>query len=101
MGRGDAVVVANEQATPSGAPPPSGLQANLKAVAAEVSRFQFEQADLPGAARCTIGVLICLVVGLSTGAVGDGVAAAIGALCAGFASFQGAYLRRAGITVVV
>jgi len=54
-----------------------------------------------GAVRCTIGVLIPLVVGLATGAVADGVAAAVGALSAGFASFQGAYRARASLTVLV
>lgn len=64
-------------------------------------RLDTDRIDLGGALRCTIGVVIPLVVGLATGAVGDGVAAAVGALCAGFASFQGAYRSRAAITLVV
>lgn len=81
--------------------PPSGVPGGAGAFLSEISRFQFSQADLPGAVRCTIGVVVCLVVGISTGAVADGVSAAIGALCAGFASFQAAYRRRVAITVLV
>jgi uncharacterized membrane protein YccC len=68
---------------------------------AEATRLNFDQVDLGGALRCTIGVLIPLVVGLSTGAVAVGLAAAIGALMAGMASFQGTNRKRAGITLLV
>lgn len=68
---------------------------------ADATRVNFSTADIAGAARCTIGGVIPLVIGLSTGAVADGVYAAIGAICAGFASFQGAYRSRAAITVLV
>ncbi|MGH9171295.1 MAG: FUSC family protein [Acidimicrobiales bacterium] len=68
---------------------------------ADSSRLRLDQADLAGALRCTIGVLIPLLVGLATGAVADGLAAAVGALCAGFASFQGAYRSRAALTLAV
>jgi uncharacterized membrane protein YccC len=68
---------------------------------ADTTRLDLGQSDLPGALRCTIGVLVPIVLGLGTGAVSYGIAGAIGALCAGFASFQGAYRRRVGITVLV
>jgi uncharacterized membrane protein YccC len=60
-----------------------------------------DRIELGGAVRCTIGVVIPLVVGLATGAVAEGVAAAVGALCAGFASFQGAYRSRVSLTLAV
>jgi uncharacterized membrane protein YccC len=60
-----------------------------------------DRIELGGTVRCTIGVVIPLAVGLATGAVGDGVAAAVGALCAGFASFQGSYRSRAWLTLAV
>jgi uncharacterized membrane protein YccC len=61
----------------------------------------FDRIELGGALRCTVGVVIPLVVGLASGAVSEGVAAAVGALCAGFASFQGAYRSRAWLTLAV
>ncbi|HEV8065200.1 MAG TPA: FUSC family protein, partial [Acidimicrobiales bacterium] len=72
-----------------------------RALLAETWRLKFDQADLAGALRCTLGVLIPLVVGLATGAVADGLAAAIGAICAGVVSFQGAYRSRVGLTLAV
>jgi uncharacterized membrane protein YccC len=67
----------------------------------EAASLNLDQADFPGSLRCVVGVMVPLVVGLSAGSVADGVYAAIGALCAGFASFQGAYRGRAAITVMV
>jgi uncharacterized membrane protein YccC len=75
--------------------------ARSRALVHDAAALNLEQVDLPGALRCIVGVMVPLVVGISAGSVADGVYAAIGALCAGFASFQGAYRRRAGITVVV
>jgi uncharacterized membrane protein YccC len=72
-----------------------------RSVFRSVFRVDWSQIELGGAIRCTIGVLVPLVVGLASGAVADGVAAAVGALCAGFASFQGAYRSRASLTVLV
>lgn len=51
------------------------------------------------AARATIGVAIPLVVGQLSGHPVAGTAAAVGALQAGFASFQGTYRSRAGVVV--
>jgi uncharacterized membrane protein YccC len=73
----------------------------VRSLLAESAQLKFDQADLLGALRCTVGVLIPLVIGLTTGAVADGLAAAVGALCAGFASFQGVNRRRVGITLLV
>jgi uncharacterized membrane protein YccC len=72
-----------------------------RSLLAETSVVKLDQADLAGALRCTIGVVIPLVVGLATGAVADGLAAAIGAICAGIVSFQGAYRSRVGLTLAV
>ena len=47
------------------------------------------------ALRCTIGVALPLVLGASFDRPGDGVSAAAGALCTGFASAQGVYRTRA------
>ncbi len=77
------------------------MSARARALVGESARLNLDQADLPGALRCMAGVLVPLVLGLSTGAVADGVYGSIGALCAGFASFQGAYRRRVFITFVV
>ncbi len=57
--------------------------------------------EIGGAIRCTIGVLVPIVVGIAAGAVADGVAAAVGALSVGFVSFQGGYRSRASLTVLV
>ncbi|MGH9298341.1 MAG: FUSC family protein [Acidimicrobiales bacterium] len=76
-------------------------QPRWRSLLAETTRLQPDQADVLGGLRCTVGVVIPLVIGLSTGAVADGLAAAVGALCAGFASFQGAYRSRAAITLLV
>lgn len=73
----------------------------VRSLAGESVRLNIDQVDPGGALRCTVGVMIPLIVGLSAGGVADGVFAAIGALCAGFASFQGAYRGRAAITVIV
>ncbi len=72
-----------------------------RTVVRSVFTIDWGQIELGGAIRCTIGVLVPLVVGLASGAVADGVAAAVGALSAGFASFQGAYRSRASLTVLV
>lgn len=64
-------------------------------------RISRDQVDAPTAVRCTVGVLIPLVIGLAAGSVADGVAGAVGALCGGFASFQGTYRSRAGIVLAV
>lgn len=77
------------------------MRERARELLADTTRLDLSQSDLPGALRCTIGVIVPIGLGLSTGAVSYGVAGAIGALCAGFASFQGAYRRRVGITVVV
>ncbi|MGH9294782.1 MAG: FUSC family protein, partial [Acidimicrobiales bacterium] len=63
--------------------------------------MQKDQIDVRAAVRCTIGVMVPLVVGLGTGALGLGVAAAVGALSSGFASFQGAYRSRVATTLIV
>lgn len=75
--------------------------AGARGLVRESLRIRLDQVDVLGSLRGTTGVLIPLVIGLATGGVADGVFAAIGALCAGFASFQGAYRRRVGITVLV
>ena len=80
---------------------PERPQAAWRAVLRSVFTVDWGQIEIKGAIRCTIGVLIPLVVGLATGAVADGVAASVGALCAGFASFQGGYRSRASLTVLV
>ena len=77
------------------------LSGRARSIVGESARLNLDQATLPGALRCTAGALVPLVVGLATGAVADGVYGSIGALCAGFASFQGAYRRRVLITFAV
>ncbi|HKH87479.1 MAG TPA: FUSC family protein, partial [Acidimicrobiales bacterium] len=72
-----------------------------RSLAQAAVRLDRDRIELGGAVRCTIGVVIPLVVGLATGAVADGVAAAVGALCAGFGSFQGAYRSRVWVTLAV
>jgi len=55
---------------------------------------------LSGAARCTLGLLVPLVVGLATGAVGNGVSAAVGSLVVGFVSFEGRHGRALRATLL-
>jgi uncharacterized membrane protein YccC len=52
------------------------------------------------AARCTLGLLVPLVVGLATGAVGNGVSAAVGSLVVGFVSFEGRHGRALKATLL-
>ena len=56
--------------------------------------------SLDVAVRGTVGVAIPLIVGQLIGHPLLGVAAATGALQAGFASFQGSYRSRAGVVIV-
>jgi uncharacterized membrane protein YccC len=64
-----------------------------------VVRFD-RAAFAPGAAaRCALGVGICLAAGLLTDHVAGGFAAAVGALSVGYASFQGTYRTRAAAMV--
>jgi uncharacterized membrane protein YccC len=64
-------------------------------------RLARDQIDLPRALRCAAGVVVPMVIGVAAGSVADGLAAAIGALSAGFASFQGAYRSRVATMAVV
>jgi len=41
--------------------------------------------------RCALGMLPPLIIGVTTGFIGDGVSAAVGALVVGFVSFEGRY----------
>jgi hypothetical protein len=73
----------------------------LRGLAREARTVRRDQFELITAARCTLGVLIPLFIGVATGGVADGVAAAVGALGAGFGSLQGAYRTRLATTLVL
>jgi uncharacterized membrane protein YccC len=75
--------------------------AGLRSIGADVGKLRWDQADLLGSVRCTLAVMVPLVIGLAEGSIADGVFAAIGSLSAGFASFQGAYRRRVSIMALV
>lgn len=74
--------------------------AGLGGLARESIEFHLDQADLRGSLRCSLGVVLPIAIGVSLGALGDGISAAVGALNAGFLSFQGAYRQRVGIILV-
>lgn len=75
--------------------------AGWRHVVRESFRVSKDQVNALGAIRCTVGVLIPLVIGLAAGSVADGLAGAVGALAGGFASFQGTYRTRAAIILAV
>lgn len=56
---------------------------------AQLGRFSMERVAAARAARVAVGVVLPLLVGLLTGHIQYGAYAALGALPAGFASFQG------------
>ena len=56
--------------------------------------FRWSEADVPRALRAGAGMITPLVLGLATGHLEYGVYAALGALPAGMASFQGASRTR-------
>ena len=58
------------------------------------------QFDGLGALRCTVGVAVPLVVGQAIGQPPIGVFGAMGAVGAGFGSFQGAYRGRAAVMLL-
>jgi uncharacterized membrane protein YccC len=60
-------------------------------------RVDWAGAEPLAALRCTIGVGLPLGIALAAGQPGAGMFAAIGAVSAGFGSFQGAYRSRAAI----
>lgn len=67
----------------------------LREAVAAVTRFDRAQIHPGEGARATLGVAVPLLVGVASGQIGGGLAAALGALSAGFASFQGVYRSRA------
>ncbi len=65
-----------------------------------VVRLDRSGVEARAGARCALGVALPLAIGVGTGYPAAGLAAAVGALSAGFASFQGAYRTRATAMVL-
>jgi|SRR5579872_3022321 len=68
---------------------------SLRRIARAAVSFDRSAIELGFSLRCTIGVAIPLIAALLTGHAAYGIAAAIGAMNAGFASKQGVYRTRA------
>jgi uncharacterized membrane protein YccC len=62
-------------------------------------QFDRSKISIPSAVRNTIGVAVTLILGIVCGHPLVGVTASIGALNAGFASFQGTYRSRAEVVL--
>ena len=71
----------------------------LPPVLADVVKVDRSKIAIDVAVRCSFGVGIVLVAGEATGHATQGVTAAVGAINAGFSSFQGAYRTRAAVVL--
>jgi hypothetical protein len=72
----------------------------LGQAARTAKQFDRSKISIPTAVRNTIGVAVTLILGIVCGHPLVGVTASIGALNAGFASFQGTYRSRAEVVLL-
>src|SRR5262245_38701887 len=69
----------------------------VRQILAAVTKVDWSQFETLAALRCTVGVAVPLLIGLSIGRPSVGVFGAVGAVSVGFGSFQGAYRSRAAV----
>ena len=78
----------------------SQMTVALRQVGRSTVHIDHDRVTVEAAVRATIGVVLPLIVLGIAGHPQIGAAASVGALLAGFASFQGIYRSRAGVVVV-
>lgn len=83
----------------SGVARPAGWRDRLPGFVSAAVAFDRAQARPAEAARASVGVAVPLIIGVASGQIPGGLAASLGALCAGFASLQGVYRSRAATVV--
>jgi len=76
------------------------MRNTLRPVVASVLNVDWSRFEGSAALRCTLGVAIPLLVGLAIDQSAVGVFGAVGAVGAGFGSFQGAYRSRAAVMLL-